>query len=191
VRVLLLSANTELMNMPVLPLGLGCVARATQEAGHEIKIINLMASQDVLGAIESAITEFKPEAIGISVRNIDDQVMSQPKFLLEPVKSMISQCRKFSEAPIIIGGAGYSIFPESALDYLEADMGIQGEGEVSFPLLLERFQDKSDLTDIPGLFLPKAGPQNSREFVRKLDDCPLPLPGLHLWAPRNIQNDDL
>ena len=31
-RVLLISANTEMINMPVLPLGLGCIARATQEA---------------------------------------------------------------------------------------------------------------------------------------------------------------
>lgn len=190
-RVLLISANTELMNMPVLPLGLGCVARATQETGHEIKIINLMASQNVFGAIENVITEFKPEAIGISVRNIDDQVMSRPKFLLKPVKSMISHCRKYSEAPIIIGGAGYSIFPDAALDYLKADMGIQGEGEVSFPLLLEKLQNNSGLADVPGLFLPKSGMQHNRVPSKRLDDCPLPLPRLHLWAPENIRTDDL
>ena len=37
-------------------------------------------------------------------------------------------------APIILGGAGYSIFPESALRYLGADMGIRAkESGVSCP----------------------------------------------------------
>jgi hypothetical protein len=128
-RVLLISANTEMINMSVLPMGLGCIARATQEAGHEIKIINLMEQEDVFKALGVSISEFEPDVIGISVRNIDDQVMAAPRFLLEPVKSMITFCRDHTDSTIVIGGAGYSIFPQNALEYLEADMGIQGEGE--------------------------------------------------------------
>ena len=33
-RVLLISANTEMINMPVLPLGMAFVARAAEDAGH-------------------------------------------------------------------------------------------------------------------------------------------------------------
>jgi len=45
-RVLLISANTEKINMPTLPLGLACVAAATQEAGHEVAMLDLMAEKD-------------------------------------------------------------------------------------------------------------------------------------------------
>ena len=190
-RVLLMSANTEMINMPVLPLGLGCIARATQEAGHEIKIINLMDQEEVLEALGGSIGEFKPEVIGISVRNIDDQVMGTPRFLLEPAKSMISFCREHNDATIVIGGAGYSIFPQSALEYLDADMGIQGEGEQSFLLLLESLRKKSDLAGIPGLYLPKKGLQGKRNFLTKLDNFPIPLPEVHLWSPSYIKKQEI
>ena len=62
--------------------------------------------------------------------------MTSPQFLLENSKNVVATCRATSPATIVLGGAGYSIFPESALAYLGADMGIQGEGEVAFPALL-------------------------------------------------------
>ena len=96
-----------------------------------------MTEKDDRLSIREAIASFDPEIIGISVRNIDDQNMEKPRFLLDQVKKVVTDCRNFSGVPIVLGGAGYSIFPESALNYLEADMGIQGEGETSFPLLLE------------------------------------------------------
>lgn len=190
-RVLLISANTEMINMSVLPMGLGCIARATQEAGHEIKIINLMEQEDVFKALGVSISEFEPDVIGISVRNIDDQVMAAPRFLLEPVKSMITFCRDHTDSTIVIGGAGYSIFPQNALEYLEADMGIQGEGEQSFLLLLERLRNKSDLAGIPGLYLPKKGLQCKRNLSIKLDNYSIPLPEVHLWPPSKIKKQEI
>jgi radical SAM superfamily enzyme YgiQ (UPF0313 family) len=190
-RVLLISANTEMINMPVLPLGLGCIARATEDAGHEMRIINLMDQEDVLRALDESIGEFNPEVIGISVRNIDDQAMATPRFLLEPVKTMIAFCREHTDSTIVVGGAGYSIFPESALEYLEADMGIQGEGERSFLLLLERLREKSDLAGVPGLYLPEKGLQGKRGFATRLDDLSLPLPEVHLRSLSNIIKQEI
>ena len=190
-KVLLISANTEIINMPVLPLGLGCIAGATQEAGHEVKTINLMDQEEILKTLDESISEFKPDIIGISVRNIDDQAMTPTRFLLEPVKSMITFCRQHTDSPIVIGGAGYSIFPQSALEYLEADMGIQGEGEQAFVLLLESLRKKSDLSGIPGLYLPKKGLQGKRKFPRELDNFPIPIPEVHLWSPSNLKRREI
>ena len=152
-RVLLISANTETISMPTLPLGFACVAAATQNAGHEVALLNLMFEGDPKVGIRNSIEDFRPEVIGISVRNIDDQNMLQPRFLLAPVKEVIESCRSFSEAPIILGGAGYSIFPGSALGYLGADIGIQGEGEIVFPLLVDRIGKGGEVSDLPGVHL--------------------------------------
>jgi hypothetical protein len=44
-RVLLISANTEQINMPVLPLGLAYMAAAADSQGHAVKTLNLMMQQ--------------------------------------------------------------------------------------------------------------------------------------------------
>ena len=117
--------------MPVLPLGLGHIAASVQKAGRDLKLLNLLEQKDV-SVFDASVAEFDPDIIGISVRNVDVQNMENPKFLLNPVKNVVSECQNISDAPIVLGGAGYSIFPQAVLDYLGADIGIEGEGEVAF-----------------------------------------------------------
>ena len=179
-RVLLISANTEKINMPALPLGLACVAAATQKAGHDVKMVDLMTEKDTPSVLRGAIEGFHPDLIGISVRNIDDQNMGNPRFLLDPVKEIVTGCRSLSEAPIVLGGAGYSIYPESVLSFLGADMGIQGEAEVVFPELLGWMERGAIPPGLPGLYLPGRGAQCERKFEKNLDR--LPLPDVDLWS---------
>jgi len=186
-KVLLLSANTEQINMPTLPLGLACVAAATRKAGHEVTYLDLMAQEDVQEVIKEAMEERSPDIVGISVRNIDDQVMDNPAFLLDQVKDVVASCRSFSGAPLVLGGAGYSMYPESALEYLGADMGIQGEGEVAFPTLLDKIQRSHDLSETPGLYLPGRGLQAKRTFAKNLDGFPFPQD--HLWSSSSMSED--
>lgn len=191
-RVLLISANTESINMPVIPVGLGAVAVATREAGHEVKLLDLMGVTDTEAAVGGALQGLQPDIIGVSVRNIDDQNMENPNFLLDGAKEVISRCRDSSSAPVVVGGAGYSIFPESALTYLGADMGICGEGEAAFPALLALLDQNGDLSKGPGLYLPGLGLQGERGFEKELDQFPIPDAGLwplsapmdeEVWAP--------
>ena len=190
-RVLLISANTERMNILPLPLGLALVAAASRRAGHDAILLNLMFEKDTPAAIRDCIEGFHPEVIGISVRNIDDQNMAGPKFLLLPVQEVVSTCRGLSDVPIVVGGAGYSIFPESALRYLGADMRIHGEGETVFPALLHRMAKGVSVSGLPGLDLPGQRSAGST-FAINLDDLPLPEPALwipsvsnraHFWVP--------
>jgi radical SAM superfamily enzyme YgiQ (UPF0313 family) len=171
-----------MINMPVLPLGMAFVARAAEDAGHEVSQINLMAETEALNTLAERIQKVQPDIIGISVRNIDDQVSFQPRFLLDPVKAIVSTCRQNSEAKIVLGGAGYSIFPRHALTYLAADMGIQGEGEQSFVTLLDRLKNDDDLSNIPGLYHADRDIANPPATFKKIDQNPFPQPGRHIFA---------
>ena len=177
-NVLLISANREDITMLTLPMGLACVAAAVEKAGHKARFLDLLSVEDIPAAVKEAIRSFQPEAIGVSVRNIDDQSMDSNRFLLDQAKEVVNLCREFSAAPIIIGGAGYSIFPDTALEYLGADMGIQGEGEAAFPMLLERIEKRRGLAGIPGLYLPGKGLQGPLSFIRDLDGLPYPEPAI-------------
>ncbi|HBE43884.1 MAG TPA: B12-binding domain-containing radical SAM protein [Deltaproteobacteria bacterium] len=168
-RVLLISANTEKINILPMPLGLLYVAAATINKGHDVRVLDLMTHEESWHPIKEIIELFHPHVIGISVRNIDDQNMHSPKFLLEEVKNTIHYCRSLSDAPIILGGAGYSIFPDAVLAYLEADIGIQGEGEYIFPELLERLEKGMGLGGLPGLYVKGIGFQGKRTFIHDLN----------------------
>ena len=187
-RVLMVSANTEKINMPTFPLGLSCVAQATLKAGHDLESLDLMAEGDTESVIRGAIETFQPDLIGISVRNVDDQNMADPKFLLDQARDVVTYCKNLSEAPIVLGGAGYSMFPQSALEYLGADMGIQGEGDGVFPVLLEFLEKGRSLSDFPGLYLRGRGLQGKRGFVKDLDSLPLPDP--HLFSTSTYEGED-
>jgi radical SAM superfamily enzyme YgiQ (UPF0313 family) len=118
-------------------------------------------------------------------------MMENPKFLLADVKDVVSTCRECSGATIVLGGAGYSIFPQASLDFLEADIGLQGEGESAFLKLLERLAENKDLSEIPGLFLAGQAPPSHREYIKNLADLPLPLPDIHLTMPSALKDQEI
>lgn len=188
-RVLFISANSERINMPTLPLGLGLVATATRRAGHDVTFLDLLSEADPDAAVRHAVETAAPEVIGISVRNIDDQDIESRRFLLEPVRDLVSLCRSLTKTPIVLGGAGYSMFPDAALAYLGADLGVCGEGEAVFPVILERLGQGHDPWGLPGVHAAGRRGSQSRQFVPDLDS--LPLPESRLWLTAEPTAADL
>lgn len=181
-RVLLLSAASDAGSMTPLPLGLACVAQSAETSGHEVQLVNMSADADWEKGVRSSVEQFSPEVIGLSVRNIDDQNMQSPRFFLDSLRSVVSACRKHSSAPVVLGGAGFSIFPASALEYLGGDFGIGGEGEGAFPALLSWLQHERQAAVPPSTYFPNAS-QTPAEFNRDLDSFPMPQPRLWLNFP--------
>ncbi|WP_051328086.1 B12-binding domain-containing radical SAM protein [Desulfatirhabdium butyrativorans] len=190
-NILLISANTEQINMPVLPLGMACIAAAAESRGHGVRLVNLMAPEDLQRLLPEAFAQFSPDLIGITVRNIDDQRMRPSKFLLPAVKTVIDVCRSQSSAPILLGGAGFSIFAEQTLDFLEADFGIQGEGEAAFLGLLDRLGAGQPVQDIAGLWVRGEGLLAPPDRNLSLNAYPLPQPESHLALPARDRRDTI
>jgi radical SAM superfamily enzyme YgiQ (UPF0313 family) len=188
VRTLIISVNREEINMPTWPLGAALVASAVQAAGHEVELLDLMSVNDPQQALKTLIKKFRPGVIGLSVRNVDDQSMTDTKFLLDETRDLMSVLRSSTQAPIVLGGAGYSIFPGALLHYFGADMGIQGEGEKAFPALIERLEKGEDVSSVPGLFLRGKGLLRERVFADDLDT--LPLPDNRFLPEPSIRNSD-
>ena len=181
-RILLISAANDAGIMVPLPLGLACVAAATEEAGHQVRLLALGSDADCENEVRHAIERLSPDVIGVSVRNIDDQNMQSPRFLLASLRQVISASRASSAAPIVLGGAGYSIFPQSVLTYLGADIGIRGEGEAAFPALLAWLKQGRQSSPPPAAYFPN-GSHSPLVFAPALDDFLLPAPRLWLDFP--------
>jgi len=172
-RVLLIAANTERISMVTLPYGLGLVAAALRQAGHAVAFLDLLEAGDLGTSIPQAIRGSAPEVIGLSIRNIDDQNRQEPHFLLEKAREVVAACRAASQAPIVLGGPGYSIFPRETLAYLKADYGIRGDGEAAFPALLERLRCRRDPGDIPGVQVAGGSGATTCAAAADLDQFPL------------------
>ena len=177
-RILLISKANDTGTLTALPLGLACVGAAAEKAGHDVHLFASGSHADC-ETIRREVERSSPDVIGISVRNIDDQNMRSPHFLLENIKEVVAICRAASRSPIVVGGAGYSMFPESTLAYLGADIGICGEGEAAFPALLSWLEHGRQLPPPPSTYLAD-GLHTPTRFAPDLDGFPLPEPRLWL-----------
>ncbi len=141
-RVLLISPNREQLPDPVFPLGLAYVSSALIGAGHDVRALDLLFSDDTEAEIEGTVKDYGPEVIGVSIRNVDDVSYPKRHSYTAEYRSVVSCLRGLTKAPIVLGGSGFTIMPEEFMRELGADFGIRGEGERAFPELLGRLGGK-------------------------------------------------
>jgi radical SAM superfamily enzyme YgiQ (UPF0313 family) len=147
-KILLISANRCIAPDPVFPLGLACLDAALRRAGHQTRWVDLLANEaQLIDILES----FRPEFVGISLRNIDDVLIRTKETFFNAASTLTETIRKISKAPIILGGSGFSIFPGELLELTHADFGIAGSGESSLLSLIEALNNGGGYQDIPGL----------------------------------------
>ncbi|HOP39543.1 MAG TPA: lipid biosynthesis B12-binding/radical SAM protein [Geobacteraceae bacterium] len=147
--ILLVSANREKCPYPVFPLGLSYLAGPLLAKGHRLRILDLCFADDSETLIRQELASSLPEAVVISLRNIDNVTYPGSRSYLEGVKAVVDLCR--GKAPVIIGGSGYSLMPNEILDFLGGDYGVVGEGEEILPLLLDRLMTGTSLRGLPGV----------------------------------------
>ncbi len=129
-RVLLVSPNRLRFPYPVYPIGLDYVAGAIAPT-HESRIVDLCPTEDgAIGpALRAAVRDFAPEAVGVSIRNVDSLEATNLRDFVKDTRSIVSQIRAATSAPVVLGGAGFTIYPTELLAALGADYGVVGEGE--------------------------------------------------------------
>jgi radical SAM superfamily enzyme YgiQ (UPF0313 family) len=150
-NVLLISLNRSTVPMPVMPIGACIVAEAAEHAGHSVALLDLMFAKNPFSAIRSAVIDKKPEVIGLSIRNIDNNDMRDTTFFLQDFGHIIKTIRGLTKNPVILGGAALSIMPEEILGLGDISCGVLGDGETTFPHLIEQLGRNGPIRDIPGV----------------------------------------
>ncbi len=151
-RVLLVSINRVRHPYPVYPLGLDHVAAALAP-GHDVRIVDLCPGEPGGGALEAAVREFVPDAVGISVRNVDSTDFTAQRGFAGDVRDAVAAIRGATSAPVVLGGAGFALFPRELLRVTGADWGFLGEGEACAPLF-EAIEAGRSPQGVPGVVAP-------------------------------------
>lgn len=147
-RVLMIQTPSveDLSQERVYPIGIVLLAGCLQSAGHEVSILDMNLETDPYGALKEKLLAFQPEAIGLSLRNIDP-LGNKTSSLISPfIVTIRLIAAVLPQARLIIGGTGFSLFPQRLmLEIPELDYGIIGEAEVTFPALLHSIDNPPPL----------------------------------------------
>jgi radical SAM superfamily enzyme YgiQ (UPF0313 family) len=137
---------------PVIgPIGLDYIAASAQQAGIDIEVLDLALADEPAKAIAEYFSTRNPELVGITFRNADDCFWPSADWFVPGLKDTVETIRSMTEAPIVLGGVGYSIFPQQILKYTGADFGVRGDGETAIPALLQQLRGARRFTDVSGL----------------------------------------
>jgi len=168
--------------MPCMPTALAILPPAAPE--HEIHTLDLFWGDNPEEDLRKAVCNIQPGLVGLSVRNVDNQLWARTEYYLPEVKRYVEVIREETDAPVVLGGAGYSIFPLPALRYTGADWGITGDGEVSLPPFIKALENCCDPAYIEGVVAP--GDTRGRFMPPRVENYDhQPLPG---WEAINIDD---
>ena len=137
-RVLLISCNVAREPYSVYPLGMTMVAAAARKRGHDVTQFDLLCAESQIQRLTDTVRLCQPDIIGLSLRNIDNIDSADLVGYTSAYAEVGRILRESTPAPIVLGGAGYSLFPELLLEQVGAEYGIVGEGETAFCQLVEQ-----------------------------------------------------
>ena len=165
-----------------LPIGLAYVAAYIDPQRHPLKVLDLMFTEDYLAETEAVVREFKPDLVGISIRNLDNGSYVNPQSALPVTRDVIQRIRSCSDATITCGGPAFSTLPEECFRYLEPDIGLAGDAAETFAQLANLLEEKKPHYKLSGIVYRsgdeiKTAPHRASSGLEKpprLEDLDLP-----------------
>lgn len=217
-RVLLINPpflRLEGMRRPYFPLGLGYLAAALREAGHEAGIYNaemgpetrrlaavvsnrryLYAHEKYVKAvrddshpvwreIDSEIRAFRPDLVGVTTITPTVEAVLR---IARMVKTWNPACH------VVLGGIHPTVLPEKTVRNADVDYVVIGEGDRTIVELAERLAaGRTDVEDIAGIAYKKnavAALTADRALVDDVDALPRPARDLllhpELYSPKEL-----
>ncbi len=112
--------NTNRMVPAIGPIGLEYVAEAAVHAGIEVDILDLALSEEPDRSLREHLSTRSPTLIGLTFRNVDDCFWPSAQWFVPGLADLVQKMRGLSQAPIVLGGVGFSVFAKQIVDYTGA-----------------------------------------------------------------------
>ena len=152
-RIMLIAGNRATFPYAVAPLGAACVTSMLRRSGHDTRLLDLYFERSYPRAIRRAVRKFKPDVIGLSIRNLDNCSFHHPQAYYDGDREIVAAIRRCTDVEIVAGGSAVSVGGTRLLQYMGVRYGISGEGELSALSLLDALANGTDVGGIPGLLV--------------------------------------
>lgn len=137
-RVLLVQAFTALDMELVYPLGLAYLAAHLDQ--HDVAIFDVNLHRNApYEALEARLREFRPDVVGISLRNMKVGMPHLHTDDFEPQQKAVELIKRVVPGvPVVAGGTAFSLYSQTFMRRIpQIDIGLWGEGEHRFRALLD------------------------------------------------------
>lgn len=152
-RILLVSTNRHRDPYPVYPLGVSYLKSYLRRRLPDYEVVLYDCNLGSDEQLETLIGALQPRYVGLSFRNVDGANSLREGNFLAGYRAIARTVRRATSVPLLIGGSGFSIFPQHFMQLTEADYGLAGEGEESLARLIEALDAGRDPAGIDGLFV--------------------------------------
>jgi radical SAM superfamily enzyme YgiQ (UPF0313 family) len=149
--------NTNRMLPPIAPIGLDYVVGAVRRAGFDVELLDMNLAPDPEASLVDYFAHRSPGLVGLTFRNVDDCFWPSGASFLPVLQRDVAAVRRCTDAPIVLGGVGFSIFPRRILEYTGADFGVWGDGEPAMVALLQELRGQRRWQRVPGLIYREGG----------------------------------
>jgi radical SAM superfamily enzyme YgiQ (UPF0313 family) len=143
--------NPNRMQPRVGPIGLDYVGGAARLAGIEVDLLDLALDSDPEVRLREYFRRRSPRLVGVTFRNIDDAFWPSATWFVPDLVAMLQLLGEVTDAPVVVGGVGFSIAAKQLVQRGWVDLGIRGDGEGALVQLYRAIEGRARFQDVPGL----------------------------------------
>jgi len=167
-KIVLISSPTSLNQRPDFPpAGISYLGAVASDHGHEVLLID--GGLHNISDIVKTVQKIKPQFVGVTCWTIDR-------------KMVWNLCTEFKQVSpnslLVIGGPHATMYPEHIFKKTHAFAVVLGEGEETFPELLDAIEHGKDLKKVSGIALRNqdgtAYYTDARSPIENIDSIQLP-----------------
>lgn len=138
---------------PIFPIGLAYIAtKITTNTNWNVKAIDMNVCENPYKTLDNTIKSFKPNVVGLSVRNIDNVDYEDFNYFYKELNQIVRVIKQRCNT-LILGGAGFTIFaPEIMNQNKGINYGIVQEGEETIIELLQCIEKNKSVNLVKGIY---------------------------------------
>jgi tryptophan 2-C-methyltransferase len=136
----------------VTPYALDILCTHLETAGFDVDVLDLTFRRE-RWRLDEYFAAHDPMLVGVTLRNAGSVQPQEQRVFLPDHLGVIDAIRGLTNAPIVLGGAGFSSMPYAALEYFKTPFGVKGPGERILCDLADALASGRSAETVSGLLL--------------------------------------